>query len=117
MSRMKRTGTTIALAAMVVSLLGGTAQAAPVIRGIGVRWSPSTVTVARGSSVRWRGVSKYHDVVAYGRNWRFDEALPVGAVVRKRFRSPGTYRFRCTYHSTLIGNTCIGMCGSVVVES
>lgn len=62
-------------------------------------------------------MTKYHDVVSYGRNWRFEEALPVGAVVRRRFRYQGTYRFRCTYHSTLIGNTRNGMCGSVVVTS
>ena len=117
MSLMKRTGASVALAVTLVSVLGGAAQAAPVIRGIGVRWTPSTVTVSHGSFVRWRGVSKYHNVVSYGRNWRFDEALPVGAVVRKRFRYPGTYRFRCTYHSTLAGNTCVGMCGSVVVTS
>ena len=46
-----------------------TAQAGPVDPGHRPRWSPATVTVARGSVVKWRGVSKYHDVLAYGGNW------------------------------------------------
>ena len=115
MSLVNRTAVSLVLVVMLVAVLGGAAQAAPAIRGIGVRWTPSTVTVSHGSYVRWRGVLKFHDVVSFGRGWRFDEALPVGTVVRRRFRYPGTYRFRCTYHSTVIGNTCTGMCGSVVV--
>jgi plastocyanin len=93
-----------------------TARATPVLlRGIGTRWSPSTATVERGAVVKWRGVSAFHDVVAYGGNWTFNKALPVGATVKKTFHQTGTFRFRCTYHSTLIGNTCTGMCGSVRV--
>jgi plastocyanin len=92
------------------------AQARPVlVRGVGTRWSPSAVTVERGGVVRWRGVSKFHDVIAYGGNWTFHETLPVGVTAKKRFPRTGTFRFRCTYHSTLIGTTCTGMCGSVRV--
>ncbi len=117
MSSVSRAGVSLVLAVVLAFVIGGSAQAAPVIRGSGVRWTPSIVTVSRGSLVRWRGVLGYHDVVSYGRNWRFNEALPVGTMVRKRFRNSGRYRFRCTYHSTLIGNTCNGMCGRVVVRS
>ncbi len=103
-------------ALIVVVAMGGTARARPVIvRGIGTRWSPSAVTVARGSVVRWRGVSKFHDVVSYGSNWSFQKALPAGSQVKRRFRISGTFFFRCTYHSTLIGTMCSGMCGSVQV--
>ncbi|MEO8423223.1 MAG: hypothetical protein ABI595_04835 [Actinomycetota bacterium] len=102
--------------ALVVTLVDP-AQARPVIvRGVGTRWSPATVTVERGTVIRWRGVSGFHDVIAYGGNWSFHQALPAGVAAKKRFRSPGTFRFRCTYHSTLIGNSCTGMCGSVVVR-
>jgi plastocyanin len=94
------------------------AQARPVqVRGIGTRWSPSAVTVARGGVVKWRGVSNFHDVIAFGGNWSFHKSLPVGATATKRFTRRGTFRFRCTYHSTLIGTTCTGMCGSVRVTS
>lgn len=67
--------------------------------------------------MKWRGVSKYHDVIAYGGNWSMHEALPAGATAKKRFTRAGTFRFRCTYHSTVIGTTCTGMCGSVRVTS
>jgi plastocyanin len=117
MSSAKRAGASLVLAVMLVVDLGGAAQASPVIRGLGVRWSPSTVTVGSGSSVRWRGVAGLHNVVSYSRNWSFEKALPEGAVVGKRFRSSGRYRFRCTFHSSMSGNTCTGMCGSVVVTA
>jgi plastocyanin len=94
------------------------ALARPVlVRGIGTRWSPSAVSVERDGVVKWRGVSKFHDVIAYGGNWSFHKSLPVGATAKKRFTRTGTFRFRCTYHSTLIGSTCTGMCGSVRVTA
>jgi plastocyanin len=102
---------------LVVSFVPS-AQARPVlVRGIGTRWSPSAVSVERGGVVKWRGISKFHDVIAYGGNWSFHQALPAGATVKRRFRGTGTFRFRCTYHSTLIGSTCTGMCGSVRVTA
>jgi plastocyanin len=82
-------------ALMMVAAMGRAAQASPaIVRGIGVRWSPSAVTVARGSVVRWRGVSKFHDVVSYGSNWSFAKALPAGSQVKRRFRTSGTFFFR-----------------------
>jgi plastocyanin len=106
----------VGLASIVVLMTPTTARAAPVIRGLDTRWSPTSVVVERRSVVRWRGVSSFHDVVAFGGNWTFHRQLPVGSTVKVRFRAAGTYRFRCTYHSTLIGNTCYGMCGAVVVS-
>ncbi len=112
-----RAVTAVACASVLVATLVSTAQARPVlVRGVGTRWSPSSVTIARDGVVRWRGVSKFHDVIAYGGNWSFHRALPAGSAVKRRFGSAGTFRFRCTYHSTLIGNTCTGMCGRVVVR-
>ncbi len=104
------------LALIVLLATPASGQPAPVIRGLDQRWSPTSVTVRSGSPVRWRGVTGYHDVLAYGSNWTFHRQLPVGSAVKRRFGIVGTYRFRCTYHSTLIGNTCYGMCGSVVVR-
>ena len=108
---------------MLVITLMTTAQAGlaidsrPVIvRGVGTRWLPSTVTVERGSVVKWRGVNGFHDIVAYGGNWGFHRALPEGAAATRGFRATGMFRYRCAYHSTLIGTTCQGMCGSVRVR-
>ena len=106
------------IALALILTLAPAADARPVIiRGIGERWSPTTVSVPRGTVVKWRGVSKFHDLRAYGRNWSLDVQLPVGVTVQRRFHSTGTFLFRCTYHSTLIGNRCSGMCGSVVVTT
>ncbi len=108
----------LACASALVVTLVAPAQARPVvIRGIAQRWSPATATVPRGTVVKWRGVSKFHDVLAYGGNWTYNKTLPVGVTVKKRFRAAGTFRFRCTFHSTLIGTSCTGMCGSVRVTS
>jgi plastocyanin len=105
-------------ASALVFTLAATAQARPVlVRGVGTRWTPSAVSVARGATVKWRGVSGFHDVVAYGGNWSFHEALPAGSAVKRRFRVSGTFRFRCTFHSALVGSTCTGMCGTVRVAA
>jgi plastocyanin len=113
-----RRAVALAIAAILVLTLGGTARAAPVIKGTGSVWSPSTVTVQRGSVVKWKGVILLHDVKAYGGNWSFKKPLPVGAVVKRRFRSTGTFLFRCTLHSELESSgVCTGMCGRVIVRA
>lgn len=112
----RRIGRTAPTVLALIVTLAPPAYATPVIvRAIGVRWSPTSVTVPRGTLVKWRGVSKFHDLRAYGRNWSLDVQLPVGVTVQRRFRSTGTFLFRCTYHSTLIGSRCSGMCGRVIV--
>ena len=112
--RAARRGLGVAVIATMLSPT--TAQATRVIRGLDNSWAPATVSIEAGGTVGWRSVRGSHDVVAYGRGWTFHRQLPLGsAVVSRRFRTPGIYRFRCTYHSTLIGNTCYGMCGILVV--
>ena len=39
--------------------------------------------------MKWRGISKYHDVIAYGGNWSFHQSLPAGATAKKRFTRHG----------------------------
>ena len=39
--------------------------------------------------MKWRGVSKFHDVIAFGGNWAFHESLPAGATAKKRFTRSG----------------------------
>jgi plastocyanin len=94
----------------------GNAQAVAVFRGSGTAWLPTALTIHRGTVVRWRSVGGFHNVAAYGTNWTFNRSLPQGTTVRHRFRRRGTYRFRCTIHSTLVGTLCTGMCGKVVVR-
>jgi plastocyanin len=92
------------------------AEAAPVVvRGHDVTWSPANVTIVRGGVVRWRAVHLDHNVYAYGTNWSFGVSIPEGSAAKHRFPRRGTYRFRCTLHSTLLNGVCSGMCGSVRV--
>jgi plastocyanin len=104
------------LALALALLLAAPAQAAPVIRGSGVSWSPATLRVDRGTVVRWTGVSGTHRVRAYGGNWTFDRSLPAGEKVKRRFDRSGTFRFFCTIHASVSGGACSGMCGRVIVR-
>lgn len=108
---------TLAAAAVLVVALAAPAQAAPVIKGSGFSWSPTTLRVDRGTVVRWKGVSGTHHVRAYGGNWSFDRALPAGTKVKRRFNAAGTFRYYCTIHGSVTGGQCSGMCGRVVVRS
>ena len=95
----------------------GPARATKVVRAVVSHWSPTTVRISRGDTIRWRAVSGSHTVTAYGRGWRFNKSLSTGDVAARAFRRAGTFRFRCTIHSTLTDGRCSGMCGKVVVRS
>jgi plastocyanin len=113
--RARRGSIALAIAASLILTLAGTAQAAPVIRGVGTSWSPVKLRVDKGTVVRWRGVSNFHHIRAYGGNWSFSRDLAVGTTVRHRFRHRGTFRFYCTIHGSVSGGVCSGMCGRVRV--
>jgi len=106
----------VSVMAVLVTLSAVPAEAAPVVvRGHSVSWSPANVTIVRGGIVRWRAVHLDHNVYAYGTNWSFGVSIPEGSAAKHRFPRRGTYRFRCTLHSTLLNGVCSGMCGSVRV--
>jgi plastocyanin len=87
------------------------------VKAIGTSWSPTTVRISTGGSIRWKAVSGApHTVTAYGANWSFNRSLSNGDVVQHRFRHAGTFRFRCSIHSSLVNGVCSGMCGKVVVR-
>ena len=107
----------LAAAALFVLVVSPPAQATTAIQAIDVRFSPGSVAVHRGEVVKWLGVSGFHTVSAYSRNWTFSKQLPAGRRIKLRFRTIGVYRFRCTYHSSLIGGVCSGMCGTITVTA
>lgn len=125
-----RTRILVALAAsvlLVVALSGAAEASAPrrtttaIIRGVGSyysspHWSPAVARIARGTTVEWLAVSNHHHIVAYGGNWTYNRVLPNGANVRRRFAARGTFRFRCSIHSTLVNGVCQGMCGRIIVH-
>ena len=88
-----------------------------IVKGMSRSWSPSTVRIATGDVVKWKAVVGTHTVTAYGGAWHLNESLNPGIPVTRRFAKAGTYKFRCTFHSTLSGATCSGMCGKVTVTA
>jgi plastocyanin len=81
----------------------------------GNRWSPAQRSIPKGNVIVWRNSSsRLHNVVAYGGNWRKSASLGAGQRTKKRFRKRGTFKYRCTLHSSL-NKRCRGMCGVVHV--
>jgi plastocyanin len=108
----------LTLAAVVVLVLSmaGPAQAGSVtIRGRSQRWHPHSVTITAGTRVIWRAVDTTHTVTAYRGNWSKDTTVAAGSTTSFTFRNSGTYKFRCTIHSSIVNGHCEGMCGKVVV--
>ena len=123
----RRICTALALAAfLVVTAIATTAaadgrtspaRASKTVRGSGVSWSPATARISTGDVIKWKGVSGTHTVTAVGSNWSFNKPLSSGDVEKRTFRRAGTFKFRCTIHSSLANGQCSGMCGKVVVRN
>jgi plastocyanin len=80
------------------------------------RWRPARLEVAKGSKVVWRIVDGTHNVNATSNNWNKSTGnLVQGSKTAFTFKRNGTYRYRCTLHSSLSDGKCSGMCGKVVV--
>ncbi len=103
------------LAVAVLLTSAGVASAVIVIKARAERWSPTSVSISRGSVVKWRAVSGDHNIKAYGGNWSYFRTLPSGSSRSRTFSSAGTFRFYCTLHASVSGGSCSGMCGRVVV--
>jgi plastocyanin len=95
--------------ALLIALLLTAVAAAPATAAtrtvrIGDDWfvregAPSTVTVAKGTVVRWRWTGRDdHDVVVKSGPRRFRSALKDSGSYRKRMRRRGTYRIACSIH-------------------
>ena len=83
------------------------------------RWNPDFRHITRGDRIVWKNPesrNRTHDVKAYGNNWNKYEVLSPGEATRKRFRRNGTYKYRCTIHSSLNNGDCNGMCGVIHVQ-
>ena len=92
-------------------------RATKTVKGIVTHWSPATVRISTGDTIKWKAVSGTHTITAYGNNWTFNHGLATGQVEDRRFSHAGTFKFRCTIHSTLTNGVCSGMCGKVVVTN
>lgn len=82
-------------------------------------WKPDFRHIVVGDRIAWKNpadLDTLHDVKSYGKNWDMEKVnLSPGEVHRKRFKRPGSFRYRCTIHSNLENGTCSGMCGLIHV--
>ena len=99
----------------LVLALASPAQAAVRIRGNNQRWHPHRVDITTGTRVVWRAVDTTHTVTSYSSNWSKNTTINAGERTSFTFNNTGTFKFRCTIHSTLSNGVCSGMCGKVVV--
>ena len=108
-----------AIALVTVFAMAPAANSAVVIKGVstssGFRWKPTITNVAHGTKVVWKAVVGTHTVTAYSKNWSKNVTISAGQTTSHIFKSAGTYRFRCLFHSHITNGKCVGMCGKVVV--
>ncbi|MGZ5299804.1 MAG: cupredoxin domain-containing protein [Actinomycetota bacterium] len=88
-----------------------------IVKGMAISWSPTMIRISRNDTIKWKTVVGSHTVTAHGANWHFNHSLNVGSPVVRRFSQRGTFKFRCTFHSSLVGTSCTGMCGKIVVSA
>ena len=111
----------IVAALLSVTLLltsAGFAQASVVIKATSTRrWNPATTSVAHGTKVVWKNpTTSPHTVTAWGGGWSKNTTIAAGGGhTAFTFQARGTYKFRCTFHSTVVSGVCSGMCGVVKV--
>lgn len=117
--RMRIRVVSVLLGASLLIATNVAASGAALVRGRltdnGYRWRPASVSIARGVTQTWTAVDGRHTVTSYRGPWTKSTTLAQGTSTSFRFTQAGTYRYRCTFHSTLVSGVCSGMCGRVVV--
>ena len=127
MARRTKKSALVALLATGALTLGAmpSLSAPAVIKAKPSSWDPGTLRIPKGKRVVWKNPissisGQTHNVRAYGGNWTYKKALPLGGSVTRRFRRVGTFRFLCTIHGSLRrvdGKlVCRDMCGKVRVH-
>jgi plastocyanin len=106
------------LAGALVAIPGASQSATFAVKATdGKDWKPASLTVARGSKVVWKNpTGATHNVTAYKGSWSKSTTLESGEHTSKTFRRSGTYKYRCTIHSSIENGKCDGMCGKIRVN-
>jgi plastocyanin len=78
-------------------------------------FKPRRVEIVPGTRVVWKSVSGNHTVTSYGGGWSKNTMIAQGTQTGFTFQSAGTFKYRCTFHSTLSAGVCSGQCGRVQV--
>lgn len=114
----------VVIAAMLVPLPMGDAQASVRVRVVNYRFKPALVSVSKGAKVVWKNVSTTtHTVTAYSKNWSKKVTLSTGELTGFTFKSTGTYKYYCSIHAHITANgACVAntgvptrMCGKITV--
>ena len=110
------------LAALLALALAPPLQAAVVVKAVasdanpyGYAFRPKTLPVGVGTKVTWKAVAGFHNVTATSKNWAKSSSFSIGSPTSYTFKKAGTFRYRCTIHSSLASGTCAGQCGKVLV--
>ena len=73
-------------------------------------FSPSTLTIARGTTITWRNDDgSVHTSTSDSTGWDTGN-VPSGSSRTTTFNTPGIFRFHCIYHSAM------GMVGTITVQ-
>lgn len=115
-TRAARTLAVAAVLLLVLALAGPARAGSTRIRGRAQRWHPQSLTISAGTRVVWKAVDTTHTVTAYRGSWSKNTTIAAGDTTGFRFRNSGTYRYRCTIHSSIVSGRCQGMCGKVTVN-
>jgi plastocyanin len=112
----------LAVVAVLMVVVMATATSAATFRvrardsDAGYRRRPKKLEVPVQSRVVWRMVDGTHNVTSTSKNWSKSSGnIAEGGKTAHTFKKKGTFRYRCTIHSTLSNGTCSGMCGKIVV--
>ncbi len=102
------------IAAIATGIQFSNAQATHDVTASGMTFSPSSMTIDIGDTVRWTNVSGTHNVngttATFASNPEsFGNSLGTGWVYKHKFTIAGTYNYRCDQH---FGG---GMTGSITV--
>ncbi len=109
-TRTRRSGAVLGvlLAAMVVAApAADAATTKTVAMTSGLKFSPASVTVARGTIVKWSNTGFFtHTTTSNTGAW--NKVVAPGSSFSRTFAKKGTFRYHCAIH--------VGMTGTVVVK-
>jgi plastocyanin len=109
-------GSPVKFSATATAVGGGTPPVEIQLRDDGGnnRFEPANVTIPAGTTVTWRWVSGFHNVMPTGNPTFTGNGQPVSApsTFSQTFTTPGTYLYFCVVH----GSPTAGMRGTIVVH-
>lgn len=115
---MKRPLVILAALMLVLAMAGAASGGTVTVKAgaSGSTFSPKSKSVAKGTKVVWMNAgSATHTITSYGGDWSKNKTVAPGSSTSFTFTKPGTYKYRCTIHSSVSGGVCSGMCGKIVI--